>query len=667
MDTDATSQGGGDGSSRVLGTPSSHRLRGMGARSLLLLLVVLLGCPEGLPDPVSACADGELLDGDACVPADCGLGPWGDVAPDPEGTTWYVLAGSSGDGTADAPFGAISSAMEAAAEVPGGRIVIGAGRYPERLSFSRAHDGLELHGRCTELVTLDGEGLAAATLSVFASQVVVRSITITGGRPGVIAGQVPGAPGLVLRGNDLVIATNGGYGVLATGSGVLLDLAESVIEDVRPTNELSPGRGLGVEQGARLIGVGLTVRDVAGVGVQVAQVDSDAEIDGLTVDAIIAQDDGSLGRDLHVEEGGTLVVRNAALGAPEEHAVVVEGGSSSLDLSDATVACGASWCGRAVGGGSLTAKRVAWTLTAGPGIQVHGAFSFADLGDSTLIGPSAGILTVEEGAALLAEGLVLDGAAGQAMHVAGFGTLADLTDIDIGRPGLGGLLVTDGAEVDADDVSVTEGGGPGLLAARDGELECTACQVDGAVFASVLAMSAGVVRLDGGSLRASVPHPERGGGVGILGIGDTSADTTLQADDTTITGHPHAGVAFRGGGTWRLAGAIVEASGGGGMAPGLLAADGTGYWQESAGPGLFVFGNTFRQLPNDALLFDAATGTLSGNSFEQIGQLQLYTQNCESVAPPQAAEQLVTNDCAGPARELGLTLSWPEPSGPPGL
>ena len=153
----------------------------------------------------------------------------------------------------------------------------------------------------------------------------------------------------------------------------------------------------------------------------------------------------------------------------------------------------------------------------------------------------------------------------------------------------------------------------------------------------------------------------------MLGLDDGSAATSLHVDDTIVTGHPYAGMAFAGGGIWRVAQVIVEASGGGGAGPGLLALDGTTFWQEPSGPGLFVFGNTFRQLPNDGLLFDAATGTLAGNGFEQIGQLQLYTQNCDSVAPPETAEQLVTNDCAGPARELGPILSWPAPPEAPGL
>lgn len=636
-------------------------------RRLLALSLLLAGCPEPLPSGVAPCADGEVLDGETCVPAACGTGTWGDVAPHPEQTTFYVLAGAAeGDGTEGSPLPTISAAMEAATGVVGGKIVIGAGHYLERLSFSRAHDGLELQGRCTEMVTVDGEGLAAATLSVFASQVVVRSLTITGGRPGIIAGQVPGAPGLVLRGNDLVIDDNGGYGVLATGSGVTLDLAESVIRDVEPTNDLSPGRGLGVEQGARLFGVGLVIEDVLGVGMQVAGVDSEAEVDGLTMRAIGAQDDGSLGRDLHVVDGGLLTLRDASLGEPVEFGVVVEGGSSALDLTDATVACGPAWCGRAISGGALTATRVDWTLTDAPGLQVHGAFSFADLTDVTLAGPSPWPLTVESGGALLTTGLSVEDPAGYGVHVSGFGTLASLTDVDLARPGLGGLVVLDGASVEADDLGVIEGGGPGMLAARDGGLECTACQVDGALFAGVLAMDGGQVHLEGGSVRASLTDAVLGGGGGLVGL-DTSGTTTLQADDTTITGHPWAGVAYSGGGTWRLAGAIVEASGSVGEGPGLLALDGTTYWQESQGPGLFVFGNTFRQLPNDALLFDAATGTLAGNSFEQIGQLQLYTQNCGGVAPPDSAEQLVTNDCTGPARDVGLPPSWPDPLLAPGL
>ena len=61
-----------------------------------LLLALLLACSTD-PEPLT-CAEGELLDGDLCVPEVCGTGTWGDLETD--GYTIYVdaSADAGGDG-----------------------------------------------------------------------------------------------------------------------------------------------------------------------------------------------------------------------------------------------------------------------------------------------------------------------------------------------------------------------------------------------------------------------------------------------------------------------------------------------------------------------------------------------------------------------------------------
>lgn len=637
-------------------------------KRLLPVIALILGCGDP-PPAVVECADSEVLDGETCVPADCGVGPFGDLEPDPDGPTWHVLAAAEapGDGSAEAPFPRLSSAMEAAVEQPGGRVLIGAGTYAERLSFNRGHDGLELAGRCTELVTVDGGGLAAPTLSIFASSVVVRRIRITGGRPGVIAGEVPGAPGLVLRGNDLLIEDNGGYGVLATGQGVLVDLAETVVRTVEPTNELSPGRGIGVDQSARLLGIGVTVEDVAGVGVQVQ--DGIGELEDSHLSGGRPQAAGTYGRALHVV-GGELTLRRSEVAAHPERAVVVEAGGS-LVMEDATIDEG-GLPSQVVGGAEVALVRVAHV----GGLQVHGANSFAALTDSSLsAGATAGpLLTGEEGAAVALDGVELTGGHGVGVHLAGDGTVGQLEDTDVRsttagnpetEPGIG-VLVSDGASLEGDDLGVLGAAGPGLMVTRAATARCVSCALEGTTFAGALATRGATLRLDGGRVTGTRAHVDLGGGVGALGVGG-GEPTILRIDDTAISDADHAGIALRGAGSWRVASAIVETTGQATAAPGLLATEGTGFWQQPDGPGLFVFGVTFRQLPNDAILMDGATGTVSGSTFDGVGQLELYTQNCDGVSPPDVAEALATNDCSGPPRILGPPLDWPEAPTAPGV
>lgn len=639
-------------------------------------VLLLVGCSEPSPEP-ALCADGELDDDGVCVPEACGVGLWGGLEPHSSESTFYVLgsAEAPGDGSAEAPFPRLSSALEAAVEISGGRVLIGGGRYLDHLSFSRAHDGLELIGRCTELSIVDGEGLSAPTLSIFASSVVVRSLTITGGRPGIIAGEVPGAPGLVLRGNDLVIESNGGYGVLATGTGVLVDLAESVILDVFATNDLSPGRGIGVEQDARLVGQGLRVEDVVGTGVQV--LGGSAEIEDSLVWNGSQQQDGSFGRGLHVV-GGELTLRGTRVGDHPERGALVESGGM-LTLVDSEILGGGVLTVQVLTGGALTAERSRIEAPSGLAVQVHGANSFLDLSSTTVEaadGATQGpLVSVEGGAALFSRGLVLSGGLGTSLHLAGANTVGSLSDLDVlaTRGGEGSVtpgiavLVSDSATLEGDDITIEGSAGPGLVAARGATARCISCSVTRAAFAAAMVSGGAELRLEGGQLRDTAVHSEWQGGVGALGIGGGAGETRLQIDDTAIIEMAHAGVAVRGAGAYRIASAVIETSGLESAAPGLLAIEGTGFWQGAAGPGLFVFDVTFRQLPNDAILMDGATGTISGSSFDGVGQLELYTQNCGGVLPPDVAEMLQTNDCVGPPRVLGPPLDWPAPPVAPGV
>jgi len=642
----------------------------------LLPLFLLVGCFEPVPEP-AACAEGEVDDGGVCVPEECGVGAWGALEPHPSEPTFYVLASaeSPGDGSADAPFPRLSSALESAVEITGGRILIGEGRYADHLSFSRAHDGLELIGRCTELSIVDGEGLSAPTLSIFASSVVVRSLTITGGRPGIIAGEVPGAPGLVLRGNDLLIESNGGHGVLATGAGVLVDLAESVVRDVFATNEQSPGRGIGVEQDARLVGQGLQIDGVSGIGVQVLA--GGAELEDSVVENGTSQLDGSFGRGLHVA-GGELILRGTRVSRHPERGALVEGGGS-LALVDSELLGGGTLTAQVLTGGTLTGERSRIDAPSGVAVQVHGTNSFLDL-SSTMIeadgeatqGP---MVTVTSGGAMLSQGVSLSGGYGISLHFAGEDTVGSLSDTEVlgtrrgetsSAPGIG-VLVSDSATVEGDDVTIRDSDGPGLVSTRGAVARCVSCAMTRSTFAAVMTSEGAELRLEGGQLRETALHPQWQGGVGALGVGGGAEETRLQLDDTSISEMSHAGVAVRGSGAYRIASVIIETSGLDSAAPGVLASEGTGFWQGAVGPGLFVFDVTFRQLPNDAILLDGATGTISGSSFDGVGQLELYTQNCGGVLPPDVAEMLQTNDCVGPPRVLGPPLDWPTPPVAPGV
>ncbi|MDP6932203.1 MAG: right-handed parallel beta-helix repeat-containing protein [Myxococcota bacterium] len=120
--------------------------------SVPLLLALLLACSTDT-EPVT-CAEGELLDGDACVPEACGTGTWGDL--ETNGDTLYVDASAEagGDGSKESPFTVIQEGLDAQEERA--MVAVAAGTYVENLQMTGDHSGLHLAGRCRELVVIDG-------------------------------------------------------------------------------------------------------------------------------------------------------------------------------------------------------------------------------------------------------------------------------------------------------------------------------------------------------------------------------------------------------------------------------------------------------------------------------------------------------------------------------
>ena len=116
----------------------------------LLLALLLSAC--GTDTPLT-CAEGELLDGEQCVPDACGTGTWGDL--ETGGDTLYVDASAEdgGDGSMESPFTVIQEGLDAQGRK--GMVAVAAGTYVENLKVHGDHSGMHLAGRCMELVTID--------------------------------------------------------------------------------------------------------------------------------------------------------------------------------------------------------------------------------------------------------------------------------------------------------------------------------------------------------------------------------------------------------------------------------------------------------------------------------------------------------------------------------
>ncbi|MDP6933876.1 MAG: right-handed parallel beta-helix repeat-containing protein, partial [Myxococcota bacterium] len=120
---------------------------------MFLLPALYLAACSTDPEPLT-CAEGELLDGDACIPEVCGTGTWGDLQTDSDTLYVSAAADADGDGSRDRPFPTIQQGLDAQDEPA--MVAVAAGTYVENLQMTGDHKGAHLAGRCRELVTIDG-------------------------------------------------------------------------------------------------------------------------------------------------------------------------------------------------------------------------------------------------------------------------------------------------------------------------------------------------------------------------------------------------------------------------------------------------------------------------------------------------------------------------------
>lgn len=197
-------------------------------RSSLLALGVACQAPAPAPE---GCPEGELDDGGACVPVECGSGTWGNL--DTGEDTIFVDAGADagGDGTEAAPFGSIGEGLDAA-EVSGASMVaVAAGSYAESVVLGKDLDGLHLAGRCSEMVVLQGdpEVVVDGIKTRGDGSWTVSGMTITGFTPGVY--QHDGR--LLLR--EIQIVDNLEAGVWSRGENISVHMDQVLISGTRPS------------------------------------------------------------------------------------------------------------------------------------------------------------------------------------------------------------------------------------------------------------------------------------------------------------------------------------------------------------------------------------------------------------------------------------------------
>ncbi len=487
--------------------PTLLQLAGLG--------LLLLGCdgarrPDLDTGEASNCAEGFAAEGRQCVPLACGTGRWGTLDLGEDAVYVDIDAAEGGVGSEGAPFRSIQAGLDLAGSQGGGTVAVAAGSYSETLVFSTDHPGVQLAGRCRELVTLDAAGGDESTpgidIDTRYGDVELSGVSVVGsshlgvrvdsGTVRLVALAVEGsasvgveinrsgvpAPTTVeMEGCDVVGNTE--MGVLAWDQGMQVSLVDTVIRDTRPTEAGTGGYGILARYGVAL---SLEACDIASnTEAGIVAVDSGTEI--ALLDTVIrdtrTHGDGRNGWGIWLGGGAALtaqgcaVVGNAAAGI-----LALESGTQAA-LLDTSVqdtvpdGTGAGGYGLGVGdGATLTAEGCEVSGNMDIGVVALDDGTEVSLADTVVRGTVAGEdgdagygISVFSGAELTADGCWIAGNMAVGIVALDDGTEVSLFDTVVqdsrpsGSEGAGwGISVGTGAALVADGCEIVGSWGTGL-------------------------------------------------------------------------------------------------------------------------------------------------------------------------------------------------------------
>ncbi len=431
------------------------------------------------------CAEGWLADRGQCVPEACGTGSWGDLPVD--GSTVYVdaAAAEGGDGGEGAPLRSIQPALDLAGSRGGGLVAVAAGTYAETLALSSDHAGVQLAGRCRELVTLDasvGDGTApgidiatmygeaelsglrvvgSSYVGVLIGSGVVRlmDLAVEGSDVyGVVASRRSGTAPIELHMEGCELVGNMGGGLLAYDASTTVSLVDTTIRDSLPDAYGTYGCGIYAHTGATVTAEGCELAGNAYVGVQASESAAVVLVDTVVRDTL-PDGRGDQGYGIAAWGGATL-------------------SASGCDLAGSTrLGVGASDLGTVV---ALEDTVIRGTLPGSNGEHGYG-------------------VQVGAGAVFTADGCELAGNTALGLVASDLGTLVSLVD----------TMVRD-TRPDGDEEQ-----GYGIKVQSDAALTAVGCELVGNTGLGIGADYSGVVALTDTVIRDTLPNGNGEGGYGI--------------------------------------------------------------------------------------------------------------------------------------------------------
>ena len=663
-----------------------------GSRSLLLalawILLALTAACETTEEP--ACPVGEVQDIDTgdCVPEHCGTEAWGLIERTSETVHVAPWGDDDWDGSERWPYRTIQQGADEAGDAGGGLVAVAAGTYVENLELDGDHDGVEIEGRCAELVVVDGSGEEAPGVQVAGGVVALRGVTVTGGRPGLLA-QRPGFGPVEVDLEEVVLVRNETLGLGVIGPAATGRIIGSEISDTQPTEEGGFGVGIQVSGGATMSAEYLQVVGNHYHGLIVTDPGTNVDLVDATVGGTRPPSDGSDSRGIEVHGGATLRARSLLLDGNLDSGIFALETGTRVDLEDTTVrdtrpsSDGTGGIGIHVEeGASLVARGLLLEGNHDVGLAAAHANTTVDLRDGTIRdtqprpdGTGGRGVSVQEGASLVAHGLLLEENHGIGLHTSGAGTTVDLEDALVSGTGGAvdgangfGINVQEDASVTALDLQVEDSEGPGVYVVAGGTLEAWEASLLRNGFAAAVVFG-GHLALHGGTVSGSTFHSSEGGGVGVFGW-DNWGLPDIELDGVAFSDLPGPALYLRGPGRYMMRGCDVQDTGTWPLPGGVLALEGVQPWHEVGNTGYFtgllLEGNTFSDLPSDAILLDSSSATLdlhpdtgASNTFGDLDGVPLVWQRCDGVQPPEILDSSVADPSCEPVpRGLGPLLEY---------
>ncbi len=600
-------------------------------------------------DGIDNDCDGQEDEVWSCNPGDCGEGTWGNLPLDHETVYVDVAAASGGDGTEAAPFDSIQQGADAAGDAGGGMVAIAAGTYDEYLVLDDSHRSVYLAGRCSDLVIIDGDDGEMGGIHLDAGLDLCNEVRVSGVR---ITNSTFGAVAVnsgYLRLEHAEIDDNQQFGVFVDGGASRVSLDSVVIHDNLPDLSGAYGIGIIVQDGGLIEATDCIVERNRSVGVLVNDSGTQMTMTGGAIRDTLVQDDGTFGRGVSVQLGGSIVLDGTVIEGNTERGIYVGGEGSSAELYGVEVLgtaespAGNGAMGLGVGGGaSLYAEQTVVEGNAGAGVGVASLASAVSLVD-TVVRDTTGLadgtigygIAAQSSATLDVTNSVVEGTQGVAVLISD-DALAEFSDVlvsDTQRPDASttatGLVVDGGGRLVGSNLTLSSTQGPGFHIQGDlSVLQCDGCRIEDSLFAGGVLLG-GETTLSGLTVAGVQADDTLGGGVGLLATRETPI---LTLSGSELSDQELAALWLEGGGAFQVTSTTLH---GGSQ---LEFADAVVVTNGVTRDNLLLQDNTFQDAARIAVLLDGTSAQLSGNTY-QGNALDLVWQDCDGVDEPTGLDE----------------------------